>query len=103
MQTWEANRLFADEKEATLFLGALDSIFLFSYAVVSSRRGSAQTCERTEPARSSVDTRVFSQGLYLSGVIGDRVNLRYVLCFGLCGSATVVSGRSASLGPVLAA
>lgn len=31
------------------------------------------------------------QGLYLSGVIGDRVNLRYVLCIGLCGSAAVVS------------
>uniref|UniRef100_A0A3B4AYU4 Sugar phosphate exchanger 3 n=1 Tax=Periophthalmus magnuspinnatus TaxID=409849 RepID=A0A3B4AYU4_9GOBI len=30
-------------------------------------------------------------GLYLSGVIGDRVNLRYVLCVGLCGSAVVVS------------
>uniref|UniRef100_A0A7N6AKD3 Sugar phosphate exchanger 3 n=1 Tax=Anabas testudineus TaxID=64144 RepID=A0A7N6AKD3_ANATE len=59
--TWENNRLFADEKEATLFLGILDSIFLFSYAV----------------------------GLYMSGVIGDRVNLRYVLCFGLCGSAAV--------------
>ncbi|KAF0029570.1 hypothetical protein F2P81_018675 [Scophthalmus maximus] len=29
------------------------------------------------------------EGLYLSGVIGDRVNLRYVLCFGLCGSAAV--------------
>ncbi|CAB1412357.1 unnamed protein product [Pleuronectes platessa] len=60
-ETWEDNHLFADEKQATLFLGALDSIFLFSYAV----------------------------GLYLSGVIGDRVNLRYVLCFGLCGSAAV--------------
>lgn len=34
---------------------------------------------------------VLCQGLYLSGVIGDRVNLRYVLCFGLCGSAAVVS------------
>ena len=33
------------------------------------------------------------QGLYVSGVIGDRMNLRYVLCFGLCGSATVVSYR----------
>ncbi|XP_068442528.1 sugar phosphate exchanger 3 isoform X2 [Clinocottus analis] len=53
--------MFADEKQATLFLGALDSIFLFSYAM----------------------------GLYCSGVIGDRVNLRYVLCFGLCGSALV--------------
>lgn len=60
-ETWEDNHLFEDEKQATLFLGALDSIFLFSYAV----------------------------GLYLSGVIGDRVNLRYVLCFGLCGSAAV--------------
>lgn len=35
LQTWEDNHLFEDEKEATLFLGALDSIFLFSYAVVS--------------------------------------------------------------------
>uniref|UniRef100_A0A8C6UWD3 Sugar phosphate exchanger 3 n=1 Tax=Neogobius melanostomus TaxID=47308 RepID=A0A8C6UWD3_9GOBI len=60
-ETWEDNHLFADEAQATLFLGALDSIFLFSYAV----------------------------GLYLSGVIGDRVNLRYVLCVGLCGSAVV--------------
>ncbi|KAK0146721.1 Sugar phosphate exchanger 3 [Merluccius polli] len=30
-----------------------------------------------------------SPGLYISGMIGDRMNLRYVLCFGLCGSATV--------------
>uniref|UniRef100_A0A3B3UB82 Sugar phosphate exchanger 3 n=1 Tax=Poecilia latipinna TaxID=48699 RepID=A0A3B3UB82_9TELE len=35
VETWEDNHLFADEKQATLFLGALDSIFLFSYAVVS--------------------------------------------------------------------
>lgn len=60
-ETWQDNHLFADEQQATLFLGALDSIFLFSYAV----------------------------GLYLSGVIGDRFNLRYVLCIGLCGSALV--------------
>ncbi|XP_061107768.1 sugar phosphate exchanger 3 [Conger conger] len=60
-ETWDENKLFADTEEATLFLGALDTIFLFSYAV----------------------------GLYVSGVIGDRLNLRYVLCFGLCGSAVV--------------
>ncbi|KAM9407375.1 sugar phosphate exchanger 3-like isoform 1-T2 [Salvelinus alpinus] len=60
-ETWEENNLFADSDEATLFLGVLDTIFLFSYAV----------------------------GLYMSGVIGDRMNLRYVLCFGLCGSAIV--------------
>ncbi|TWW64562.1 sugar phosphate exchanger 3 [Takifugu flavidus] len=61
VERWEERHLFENEEQATLFLGVLDSIFLFSYAV----------------------------GLYLSGVIGDRVNLRYVLCFGLCGSATV--------------
>ncbi|XP_031438934.1 sugar phosphate exchanger 3 [Clupea harengus] len=60
-ETWEENCLFSDSQEATLFLGALDTIFLFSYAV----------------------------GLYISGVIGDRLNLRYVLSFGLCGSAVV--------------
>uniref|UniRef100_A0A8B9H720 Sugar phosphate exchanger 3 n=2 Tax=Astyanax mexicanus TaxID=7994 RepID=A0A8B9H720_ASTMX len=60
-ETWEGNKLFADSEEATLFLGALDTIFLFSYAV----------------------------GLYISGVIGDRLNLRYVLATGLCGSAIV--------------
>uniref|UniRef100_A0A8C8EPK6 Sugar phosphate exchanger 3 n=1 Tax=Oncorhynchus tshawytscha TaxID=74940 RepID=A0A8C8EPK6_ONCTS len=60
-ETWEKNNLFADSDEATLFLGVLDTIFLFSYAV----------------------------GLYMSGVIGDRMNLRYVLSFGLCGSAIV--------------
>uniref|UniRef100_A0A671QSL8 Sugar phosphate exchanger 3 n=1 Tax=Sinocyclocheilus anshuiensis TaxID=1608454 RepID=A0A671QSL8_9TELE len=32
-ETWVENKLFADAGEATLFLGALDSIFLFSYAV----------------------------------------------------------------------
>ncbi|KAL2102449.1 hypothetical protein ACEWY4_001617 [Coilia grayii] len=60
-ETWEENRLFADTQEATLFLGVLDTIFLFSYAV----------------------------GLYISGIIGDRLNLRYVLTVGLCGSAVV--------------
>ncbi|MCJ8743298.1 hypothetical protein PDJAM_G00092280 [Pangasius djambal] len=61
-EKWEENRLFADAEEATLFLGALDTIFLFSYAV----------------------------GLYVSGIVGDRLDLRYVLSFGLCGSAVVV-------------
>ncbi|XP_053505912.1 sugar phosphate exchanger 3 [Ictalurus furcatus] len=60
-EKWEENRLFADTEEATLFLGVLDTIFLFSYAV----------------------------GLYISGIIGDRLDLRYVLSFGLCGSAVV--------------
>lgn len=93
-QTWEGNHLFADEKEATLFLGALDSIFLFSYAMVSGCCALEQTCAWSS-AQLGGDMCVVSQGLYLSGVIGDRVNLRYVLCFGLCGSAAVVSGRAA--------
>ena len=36
-EVWEEHQLFADEEEATLFLGALDTIFLFSYAVVSNQ------------------------------------------------------------------
>lgn len=39
LQTWDENKLFADTEEATLFLGALDTIFLFSYAVVSAGLG----------------------------------------------------------------
>ena len=35
LQTWDENKLFADSEDATLFLGALDTIFLFAYAVVS--------------------------------------------------------------------
>lgn len=35
LQTWEEHNLFADSDGATLFLGVLDTIFLFSYAVVS--------------------------------------------------------------------
>lgn len=33
-QGGDESHLFEDEEQATLFLGALDSIFLFSYAVV---------------------------------------------------------------------
>ncbi|XP_041111428.1 sugar phosphate exchanger 3 [Polyodon spathula] len=60
-QVWNENQLFPSPQEATLFLGALDTIFLFSYAV----------------------------GLFISGIIGDRLNLRYVLSCGLCCSAVV--------------
>ncbi|MBN3290426.1 SPX3 protein, partial [Polypterus senegalus] len=60
-EVWSKNQLFSDLKEATVFLGVLDTIFLFSYAV----------------------------GLYISGIVGDRFSLRYVLSFGLCCSAVV--------------
>ncbi|XP_004629192.1 sugar phosphate exchanger 3 [Octodon degus] len=61
-EIWSSNRLFPSTEEATLFLGTLDTIFLFSYAV----------------------------GLFISGIVGDRLNLRWVLSFGMCSSALVV-------------
>ncbi|XP_032828386.1 sugar phosphate exchanger 3 [Petromyzon marinus] len=61
-EVWSAHQLFPDENNASLFLGALDTIFLFSYAV----------------------------GLYISGYLGDRFNLRLVLTLGMCSSAIVV-------------
>ncbi|XP_075862772.1 sugar phosphate exchanger 3 isoform X2 [Microcebus murinus] len=62
VEIWSSNHLFPSAEEATLFLGTLDTIFLFSYAV----------------------------GLFISGIIGDRLNLRWVLSFGMCSSALVV-------------
>ncbi|XP_052576056.1 sugar phosphate exchanger 3 [Peromyscus californicus insignis] len=61
-ELWSSNHLFPSTEEATLFLGTLDTVFLFSYAV----------------------------GLFISGIIGDRLNLRWVLSFGMCSSAFVV-------------
>ncbi|XP_030681862.1 sugar phosphate exchanger 3 isoform X2 [Nomascus leucogenys] len=62
VEIWSSNHLFPSAEKATLFLGTLDTIFLFSYAV----------------------------GLFISGIIGDRLNLRWVLSFGMCSSALVV-------------
>lgn len=59
---WNSSHLFPDADAATLFLGLLDTIFLFSYAV----------------------------GLFISGIVGDRLNMRCVLSFGMCSSAVVV-------------
>ena len=56
---WNKRHLFDSRGDANVFLGTLDTIFLFSYAI----------------------------GLYLSGMIGDRVNLRFVLSFGMCMSS----------------
>ncbi|XP_066490343.1 sugar phosphate exchanger 3 [Tiliqua scincoides] len=61
-ELWNSSDLFPDAQEATLFLGTLDTIFLFSYAV----------------------------GLFISGIVGDRLNMRWVLTFGMCSSALVV-------------
>uniref|UniRef100_A0A8C9LZE8 Solute carrier family 37 member 3 n=1 Tax=Piliocolobus tephrosceles TaxID=591936 RepID=A0A8C9LZE8_9PRIM len=62
VEIWSSNHLFPSTEKATLFLGTLDTIFLFSYAV----------------------------GLFISGIVGDRLNLRWVLSFGMCSSAFVV-------------
>ncbi|XP_055140221.1 sugar phosphate exchanger 3 isoform X9 [Symphalangus syndactylus] len=62
VEIWSSNHLFPSAEKATLFLGTLDTIFLFSYAV----------------------------GLFISGIVGDRLNLRWVLSFGMCSSALVV-------------
>ncbi|XP_038609720.1 sugar phosphate exchanger 3 [Tachyglossus aculeatus] len=61
-ELWNGSHLFPSGEAATLFLGTLDTIFLFSYAV----------------------------GLFISGIVGDRLNLRWVLSFGMCSSALVV-------------
>ncbi|XP_023386047.1 sugar phosphate exchanger 3 isoform X2 [Pteropus vampyrus] len=54
-EIWSSSHLFPSAEEATLFLGTLDTVFLFSYAV----------------------------GLFISGIIGDRLNLRRGVVFGL--------------------
>ena len=56
---WERRHVFATKDDANVFLGEMDTVFLLSYAV----------------------------GLYISGVIGDRLNMRLLLSFGMCMSA----------------
>ena len=59
--TWQKEKTFANKADADVFLGELDSLFLFAYAF----------------------------GLFINGALGDRLNLRYFLAFGMCGSAVV--------------
>lgn len=59
--TWQNDHMFASTTDADVFLGELDSLFLFAYAF----------------------------GLYINGVLGDRLNLRYFLAFGMCSSSVV--------------
>ncbi|XP_058967908.2 sugar phosphate exchanger 3 isoform X1 [Pocillopora verrucosa] len=61
-ELWEDRDFFKDEHSAELFLGAMDTTFLLAYAV----------------------------GLYISGILGDRFNLRKVLALGMCSSAIMV-------------
>eukprot|EP00069_Balaena_mysticetus_P008420 bmy_19660T0 len=61
VEVWSSNLLFPSAEEATLFPGTVNTIFL-SYAV----------------------------GLFISGIVRDQLNLRWVLSFGMCSSALVV-------------
>lgn len=58
---WNKEHMFESVDDADVFLGELDALFLLAYAI----------------------------GLFISGSIGDRVNLRYMLTFGMCGSAVM--------------
>ncbi|XP_064632932.1 sugar phosphate exchanger 3-like [Lineus longissimus] len=59
---WTKHHLFQNGDDAEPYLGALDAIFLISYAV----------------------------GLYIFGALGDRFDLRIVLSCGMCLSAVMV-------------
>lgn len=52
---WNQTRLYQSPSDASVFLGVLDAIFMFSYAT----------------------------GLFISGILGDRFDLRIVLCLGM--------------------
>lgn len=59
---WNSHNLFSSSKTVAYFLGSLDTTFMISYAL----------------------------GLYVSGALGDRFNLRKVLAFGMCSSSIAV-------------
>lgn len=60
---WAKSMFHGDEDSATQFLGTLDAIFMITYAV----------------------------GLFISGKLGDQLNMRFVLATGMCVSALAVS------------
>ncbi|XP_054721463.1 sugar phosphate exchanger 3-like [Uloborus diversus] len=59
---WNGHQLFEDESDASFFLGVLDTVFMTAYAI----------------------------GLFISGAVGDRLNLKLVLAFGMCSSSLSV-------------
>ncbi|GIY90170.1 sugar phosphate exchanger 3 [Caerostris extrusa] len=59
---WNGHQLFDSPSDTSVFLGLLDTVFMVAYAT----------------------------GLFISGAIGDRMNLRYVLAFGMCSSSITV-------------
>lgn len=61
-EQWNSHHMYENASDASLFLGTLDTAFMISYSV----------------------------GLYISGALGDRFDLRKVLSFGMCSSAITV-------------
>ena len=61
-ETWQKVHVFENEYDADVFLGELDTFFLFPYAL----------------------------GLFIFATIGDRVNLRLMLSDGMWGSAILI-------------
>ncbi|KAL4227077.1 hypothetical protein ACF0H5_015051 [Mactra antiquata] len=61
-EIWNAHHMYDQPKDAETYLGVLDAVFMVSYAA----------------------------GLYISGIIGDRFELRKVLCIGMCLAAVSV-------------
>lgn len=59
---WNSHRLFDTEDEVEKFQGLLDTLFMLAYAM----------------------------GLYLNGYIGDRVDMRILLTFGMAGTSVMV-------------
>ncbi|KAH3819366.1 hypothetical protein DPMN_121099, partial [Dreissena polymorpha] len=59
---WTAHHMYAKSDDAETYLGVLDAVFMIAYAV----------------------------GLYISGVLGDRYELRKVLSIGMCSTAVMV-------------
>ncbi|CAF1024376.1 unnamed protein product, partial [Didymodactylos carnosus] len=59
---WNQSRLFHSPSDATVFLGVLDAVFMFAYAT----------------------------GLFISGIIGDRFDLRIILSSGMCLTAVFI-------------
>lgn len=61
-EIWNSHTLFDSPSDAEPFLGILDGAFLIAYAV----------------------------GLFISGIVGDRLNMRLLLSFGMCSSGISV-------------
>ncbi|XP_048257345.1 sugar phosphate exchanger 3-like isoform X1 [Haliotis rufescens] len=59
---WNTRNMFSSPSAVEPYLGILDASFMISYAV----------------------------GLFISGIVGDRLNMRYVLTFGMCSTAVMV-------------